>query len=503
MSQSLIERHRKHMREPVFALRVAGATHNVVASPSMAETALVSPTASSTGLLNLTLERVFGDRGAMCRLTAAELSHFYHKLPSLFMQEPFVSEASTSAVRLIEREVPNLVSFCRSVVDQTAWERNSNVVVNEESDTPTCEADLFALIRNFVGHVTMTIFMGRAFVDAFPGLLDDLWCLDEQAVYLSMGVPRWLPLPGMSGAYAARDRLLSALAVFHRAFAAWDDGRDPGPEFRDLDDVSEPVKQRVRFLRDKGLSAAASAPAHLSLLWSMNANLATIVAWNIFRAMATPDVHDQIEEEISLYARAFRPSREETGFPIQDPPKLSIDLDGLLRSCPLLRSCYYETLRIDSAAISIRELTDDLTLIDTRDGDEEDSHAIAEDRGCLSKFTLPRGDRLVVPHGVIQNDGHYFSNPASYDLTRFIVTEGENGPKKAYMHTMKPFGMGVSACKGQVFAERAAIAFTAAILSMWDIQPVAETGWTAPPRKYATAALLPAKDIRVRFKQRV
>lgn len=484
--------------EPVFGLYMQGVKQSVVLAPALAEKALASPEASHRELLDGLLERVFGDRGSARRMKPADHSLLHESIPRQLMQEPFVTQAAVSAARMIERETPELVSFCRSIVDQKQWERGSNVEVVEENGLAVCcVADFFALVRGFVGTTMTAVFMGQAFVDAFPGLLDDLWRLDSQYLALSMGLlPRWFPLPGASAAHTARDRLLRALAVFHGAFVAWDNGRDAGPEFRDLDDVAEPIKQHIRACRDLGLRPAACAPAHLALLWAINVNSATIVAWNLLRICADQDLLAAIRREIQPHVRAYRPSRQETGFPIPDPPRVSIDLDALLASAPLLKASYYETLRLDSASLSVRELTSELTLVGSTDGWTESDSAAAG-------YRLQQGDYVTVAHGVHQNDGRCFPEPARYDPTRFVVTDSQTRAQRADMRTIRPFGSGASACKGQAVAERTSMAFVAAIVSMWDIQPADGASWTIPGHKPASAAFLPDRDIRLQLRQRV
>ncbi|OJJ44166.1 hypothetical protein ASPZODRAFT_161257 [Penicilliopsis zonata CBS 506.65] len=494
-----ISRTWRSVKEPVFGLYMGGVKQNVVLSPPMIDSVLLSRDVSSDSTTKYILEKVFGDRGTQRRLKPEDSHAIHQKIPSQFMREPFLSDASTSLVRLIERETPNLVGFCQSMVDQAIWERCSQVIVPDDAaDSLVCEANMFSLVRNFVGHLTSTVFMGQAFVETFPGFLGDLWTLDNHAVALSMGVPFWIPLPGVSGAFTARERLLRSLTSFHQAFIQWDDGRNPGFELSDLDDVSEPIKERIRAFRDLGLSPRESAPAHLSLLWAMNANIAPMVFWTLLRILADPDLFVQIREEVAPFAKASRLTREETGFPFQEPPRISIDLDALLSSCPLLRASCYEALRLDCAPLSFRELTADVTIREP----EEDAFMNCSPQGPR-QYRLPKGEYVIIPHGVHQNDSAYFADPTKYDPSRFIVTDPDTQEKKADPRTVRPFSGGVLNFKLQQFSERELLAFVAAILLMWDIEPVGGKKWAIPGHKVATGAFLPSREIRVRIKSRV
>ncbi|PTU20898.1 hypothetical protein P175DRAFT_0438127 [Aspergillus ochraceoroseus IBT 24754] len=496
-----LEKARDSMKEPVFGIMVGGAKHNVVMSPSMVKSVLSFRGTASAPLINHALDKIFGDKGALQRLSPADHQVFYHNVPNQFMHEPFLSEGSTMVARLVERETPNLVTFCPSVVDQMPWERPAQVTVLDGTDTPACEVSFFALIRDFVGTVTTSSLFGQAILEAFPGLLEDVWKIDDNFTTLSMGPPRWLT-PGISAAYASRDRLLDMLAVFHQAFLIWDDGRDPGMEFRDLEDISEPIKNRIRMSRELGLSPKASAPGHLALLWAMNGNSPNIVFYHLLRLYSDPALLKDIRREIAPHVRVSRPTGDETGlFPIPEAPKISIDIEKLSDSCHLLKASFYECLRLDSAGLSFRQLTttSDLTLTET---DEE--AADAGRSGPSRSYTIKKDELLVVAHGVLHADPGQFSNPTQYDPRRFMHhTDPKTGTKRAKIDSITPFGGGMSACKGRAFAERKILALSAAILSMWHVEPVEGGGeFDIPGHRFSSAAFLPENDIRVRITPR-
>ncbi|KAB8214357.1 cytochrome P450 [Aspergillus novoparasiticus] len=495
---SFTEKTRDYMNAPVFGSYVGGTKHTTIVSPSMIKSIMQSKATTSAPLVNRALKAFGDDLGSLRDLNTTDYQVFHHKLPNLLMREPFITEASETTIQLLKREVPNFVTFCRSVVDQTLWERGSDVeVVDDNRDKPACEANLFDLVRGFIGNITTTTIMGQAILEAFPSLLDDLWVLDNRFPLLAIGVPRWAPLPGVPAAYAARDRILNSLAAYHQAFLQWDDGVDPGVKFRDLEDVSEPLKQRIRTSKNLGLSPRSSAPGHLSLLWAMNVNSSNIAFWYLVRLYNDPTLLEEIRKEISPYVKAHRPSREETGFPFEEPPRISLNLEGLLNSCPLLKASFYETLRLDSADMSFRKLTSDLTITESKED------VTNSDRTKPRSYKVYKGESLILHHGVLQNDSRYFSNPSQFDPLRFIITDPETGEKKADMHTIHPFGGGMSGCKGRTFAERQLLAFTAAMIVMWDIEPMDGSHFTVPRHRQSSGAYLPKNDIRVRIIARV
>ena len=478
-----------YMKEPVFSILMGGGRQNVVVSRSMAETVLSSPGISNSASVNRALEKVFGDRGLIRNLTPANRQLLDRNGVELLKRKQIADEACHRLKQLIQRETPNFVTFCRSVVDQVPWERGSQISVISDGDSATCETDFFTLVRSFVGHTMASVFMGQAILDDSPGFIQDLCSLDDRFMALMMG-STWLPITGLSAARLARDRLLDVLAVFQDAFCAWEDGVDPGVKFRDFDDVSEPFKQQARIFRKLGLSARASAPGHLSLLWTLIADISNITFWNILRIFADGALLDDIRKEIAPYTKASRPSREETGFPFQEPPTLRIDLEGLCNSCPLLKASCYETMRLDSAPLSFTELTSDLTV-------EESTQESIRPR----TYRLRKSENVAVPHGIFHNDSQSFSNPCQYDPLRFIRTDPETETRTAYMHTIRPLGsMLGSECS--YLLEKGMLAFTAAIVMVWEVEPVGDNG-TIPKHKPSMGAFLPRNDVRMRLRARV
>ncbi|KAL4900022.1 hypothetical protein BDW74DRAFT_171106 [Aspergillus multicolor] len=492
-----LEKTRNRLNETVFAIVMGGATHNVVMSPSMIKSVLTFRGVTTAPLVQHISKKILGDRRVFEKLNNADHHVFVHNIPNQFMHEPSLSQTSTAAAKFIQRETPNLVTFSAAPIDQMMWERPADAIV-VEGKGQLCEVDFFKLIRHFVGTVTTTSLFGQAILETFPTLLQDVWSVDDQFSTLSMGPPRHLT-PGISAAYIARDRLLDALAIFHQALLLWDEGKDLGMEFRDLrdlEDVSEPIKNRVRQAKDLGLSPQDSAPAHLALLWAMNGNSPNIVFYHLLRLYANPTLLEEIRKEIAPSVKVSRPTREETGFPILEAPRLSIDVDGLCGSSEMLKASFYETLRLDSAGLSFRQLTADLTLTET---EEEATNA---GRSTPQSYFLKNGELVVIPHGVVHNDPIQFSNPDQFDPLRFITTDPNTGQKRAKYETMTPFGGGMPACKGRAFAEKKILALSAAIVSLWEIAPADGKELQIPEHKISSAAFLPKNDVRVRISPR-
>lgn len=486
------------MNEPVFGIYIRGVKYNVVASPSMMKTVFSVKTATPRNqVLDQALQNVFGDRSLIRNLDLDRNQGLSDKATTILNEKAFVTEASSTITRLVQRDMPNLVSFCRSIVDQCPWERGiSGVEMPDEGDQTVCEANLFALVSNFIGHITSTFLMGGTFVENFPNLSEDLGRLDDCFVTLFVGTPRWAPHPAASAGHAASDRLHHIFSVFHRALTAWDDGIDPGIELRDLDDVSELVKDRMRTFRKLELSPGASAAGHLSLYYDLIEHTTKITFWTITHLFAEPSLLEQVRKEIASYVMASRLTREETGFPFDEPPRLSLDIEKVLTSCPLLKACYYETVRLHSAGISFKKLASDVTLSESA---EEAAYGLTEPR----TYKIAKGEDIIVPHGEYYHDARYFSNPEQYDPLRFLVTDPATGKQRADQSIIAPFADGLYGSTNNGLIERAILTFTAGIVALWDIEPTSGKILSVPGHKTSWGAFRPTKELRVRMKLRV
>lgn len=485
------------MNEPVFSIYLRGVKHHVVTSPSIMKKILSLEQNSNSEVLDQALQNVFGDRSLIRNLNLDSNREIKDPASTVLNEDSFVDKASAAITSLVQHNMPNLVSFCRSPVDQNPWERGiSQVEIPDEASQTICEANLFGLLSNFIGHVTSNFLMGESFVENFPNTSEDLGRLDDTFVTLFVGTARWAPHPAASAGHAASDRLRHIMSVFHRALTAVEDGIDPGVELRDLDDASELVKERMRTFRKLNLTAGASAAGHLSLYYDLVEHTTKICFWAITHLFADPTLLDQVRKEMAPYVIASRATRQETGFPIDEPPRLTVNIESVVTSCPLFKACYYETVRLHSAGISFKKSASDLILSEST---EEAAYGLTEPR----KYKIHKGERIIVPHGAYYHDSRYFSNPDQFDPLRFLVTVPETGTQRADSNILAPFAEGLYGSTDNRFTERSILTFIAGVVAMWDIEPKSGKYLTVPAHKTSWGAFRPTRDLRVRMKTRV
>lgn len=193
-------------------------------------------------------------------ITSCLQRHFGHRCAS-----NMVLDINT----LVQDHIPDLVSTNQSIIDQEPWERaaNSRIVLTKglvRHQAVAVEVSLYALIRTFVGHLTISGFWGTEYTEDYDLFLVDLWNLDSCWKYLALGLPRWLPISGLGTAYAARRNLLHVIGAHHSLNAG-----------HTRSTPREPCGRTCRFLNERNsiwrihkTPADVRIPADLGLVWT-------------------------------------------------------------------------------------------------------------------------------------------------------------------------------------------------------------------------------------------
>ena len=395
------------------------------------------------------------------------------------MKEDFVVPALSGTVKAVEDNISTMVSGLASPVDMTRWERTSEVEVappDRGYDLAwVAEANLYNLIRDFVGDLTTGVLMGTDFAANFPNILEDVWALDKVLIPLLLGAPEWLP--SMRAGVRARSRIQDAIKEHHIAYLKHVRGEEPGSRWENMDDVSSVMKNRILVWEEHEASIDVSTRAQVPILWAMNVNAPVVIFWMVWYIFSNPALLQEIREEVAPYVKVRKQDSFALGG-IKEKEKAEIDLEGLRKKCPLLQGAFLETMRIETAGSSYKYVKEELMLEES----EEDAVIFGRSKDDRRKYVFNKGEYLVVPHSFHQNDERYFSNPEKFDARRFWIQEGEKGGDGAVRvdyKTMRPWGGGNEVCKGRKFAEYEVVLFVAAVATFWEIEPAAEKPWYA------------------------
>lgn len=498
------------MDEPVVALQMGLQTQYLVYSPDMIKTLIKSGDARSEVYFPRVMEYFVGDNGAFRRLSSQARQAIDATLIPL-TQEPYLTKITSALAKALERETADFVSFNRSLIDQMIWERNTGISVEDSNgiNSQSCQVGLFALTRSFASYHITYVLMGQALLDFHPGIVDDLMSWDQEYVRLIAGVPRWIPSPGISAAYAARDRVQKTISVLQASFSALEDGRNAPLEFRDLDDVSDLVQERMRCWRTSGISASLSARLDAWLLWKMTTDASKLVFWNILRVFSDPDLLSAVRKEIEPYVKVSRSDPKVTGLPIAEPPRLSIDTEKLFTSCVLLKATFAETIRLDANPISYRQLTADLTLTES----EEDATIFGRDSEMNPRsYQFYKNDIIGLASGAHHADSRYYRDSKRFTPHRFLSRAASPpSSSKSKKNDEKPPTTTFDWQTVQTFAgdetfstliEREIMLITASIISLWDVESVdGKKDLKIPGHSLSANAFLPSSDVRVRLRR--
>lgn len=309
-------------------------------------------------------------------------------------------------------------------------------------------------------------------------------------MYLATGLPRWFPFPPLTTAHLARRRMFQALRSFAQAMEASKNNHDAGVEWHNLDDVSALIDSRTDMYRRYGFTIEARAAFECSLLWAMNANANPLIFWMLNHVYADKDLLAKLREEVAPYVHAIQPKQ---AFGIPEPPRLeAVDQEGLLAHCPLLKSCYIETLRVDTAIYGLRVMKKDFVL-QGRDKTAE-------------KFLLTKGSYAHVANDMHHKDPKYFKDAEKWQADRHVVyVDDREGEKwvSVEMGSIRPFGGGHNMCKGRAYAQKEVLVFAAAIISFWEIEAAGGGSWKMPRPQRATGTYSTNDKTKVWVKRRV
>lgn len=253
-------------------MNLGGYTHNIVHSPALIKSVLQQRpgVVEYDSIIWYMCHTVFG---ALPQDQTAYLEAFYDvhdAVTSCLLKGRHLTDMLSGAVGNMQEQIPNLVSFSSSVIDQAPWERASRAEVGSATAglEQHVEADLCSLIRHFLGHASAPALLGQAFLEQFPDAVSDAFEFDAGFILLALKLPRWLPIRPLTRAHIARSRLLSAFTVWHRALDRISMGMEVGVEWGEMDDVSEVMRRRNEAWRKHGLSPATRAAGDLGLFWA-------------------------------------------------------------------------------------------------------------------------------------------------------------------------------------------------------------------------------------------
>ncbi|KAE9969005.1 hypothetical protein BLS_003431 [Venturia inaequalis] len=476
--ESVLKDARKSSPAGVFALRLASKRHNFIYSPILIKTLLAQDESSiSEEPYRVKLmKNAFG-------LSAKEASLYQAIIPQLdaaILPHLRLSEVSKETLREtmthLEGNLPDLITFNPSMVDQEPWERLAYLEPTEDEEG--VKASLLPLVFLFMTHMTTDSLITQSILsdsdhhEIAPLLLSFI----QSFQLLLTGLPRTIPHPSLPSAHITRRKLLSHLSTLTEEVLEDAEMQGPLLEARQaiLDEDQVPQNVRTADL--------------LALLWSVN--MPHVLAfWMLAHIISDPNVLADIRAETSKYATAVQ-EQAIMGFSV--PPRVSIDAKGLLTQCPLLKSAYIETVRLYSRGSRAGIVTKDFEL---------ESQEATKVFKSGEKWAFKKGEWVDLSNWLSNTDPSNFADAGKWNAACHIVEDG-NGVKSAeWGNVLKDFGVvGSEDVKDQ--CEMMCLSFIAGTLALWDFEPAGTKGWVIPKAQFAVGVALPSGDFRAIIKKR-
>ncbi|KAF2205808.1 hypothetical protein GQ43DRAFT_477048 [Delitschia confertaspora ATCC 74209] len=368
----------------VFAYSLAGAKHNVILSPQLLEEAL-----KNQEVLDEAEIHTWFVPGNTFLLPSAAKKQYLQLRPAIsealqkeIFQGEHLKELLSSSLEVLSQTLPDLISFNSSIVDQLPWERVSDIELTDGTEEAECE--LYTLINEYLCAVIIPPIIGEQFSESYQLLATDLATINQSFYLLALGLPRWVPFPGLPGASFARKRLLQNLTDHIRSI--------PGPaspkmtgevDGHDSDSETDaesptPLSALNKLFYEHNLPVQARAAIVLELIHSIVSEAVPLAFWTLLHIYSsssrpipgrksTSDEElsplEQIIRETKSWAEGVQPPSIHPAFP--SPPRITFKSSTQLsdsNSFPYLRSCIEETCRLYSAPLRTSRLRKTLIL---------------------------------------------------------------------------------------------------------------------------------------------
>ncbi|KAK4088466.1 hypothetical protein Purlil1_7345 [Purpureocillium lilacinum] len=291
--------------------------------------------------------------------------------------------------------------------------------------------NFYLWLRELMTMATTTALMGDKNPLLHDGkLVDDLWCWEN-------AIPKMLITPWHSvtnaDAFRSREKLQKALGDYYA---------DRGDHHESAAAVTS---ARAAVLRKYGLPDSEIGRFEASLLQLATGNTVPTTFWMVANVFTRFDVVERLRAELEPLAQ-----RKE-GRNI-----VTINITKFDETCPLLVSCYRESIRLSNHALCVRRVMEE-TVISNGKGDS---------------FLLKKGSDVQIPAGFTHRTEEVWgANAAEYEADRFVgrqaklSAQAEKNKRNSYI----PFGGGKHLCPGRNFAFAEILGTAAALILAFDM----------------------------------
>ncbi|KAK3388670.1 cytochrome P450 [Sordaria brevicollis] len=272
------------------------------------------------------------------------------------------------------------------------------------------------------------------------GVIDALWDFEHNMGPLVFG---FLPSIIARRAYLARKKVQSALFPY---FSARHYDTDPSTSYF--------IRARTRLLKRYDLPDDEMAKNEVAITLVSTTNVLSTLFWCIAEIWTRPDLLQQVRAEALL--AVFGDSQKAFADEDMGTRTITIPAAGLDAKCPLLASCFRESIRLASQIVTARRVLKDTTLTDPVSG---------------RSYLLKADTNVMMPAKVVhRNTAVWGADAEEFNPRRFMWEE--LGPKveRQRKAAFVPFGGGKHMCPGRHFAFTENLALMAALAIGFEIE---------------------------------
>ncbi|XP_012987573.2 cytochrome P450 7B1 [Esox lucius] len=278
-----------------------------------------------------------------------------------------------------------------------------------------------------------------------------------------------IPIFFLRGTKAIRDKLIN---YFHpKKMSSWSN-------------TSGFIKERAALFEQYDcLGDIDKAAHHFAILWASVGNTVPATFWAMYYLVIHPEALAVVREEIHSVLRVSGIEADLN----KDIFLTREQLDRLL----YLESSINESLRLSSASMNIRVAQEDFSLRLERE----------------RSIKVRKGDIISLYPQSMHMDPEIYENPEVYKFDRYIEDGKEktdfykDGQRLKYYRM--PFGSGSTKCPGRYFAMNEIKQFLSLLLLYFDMEVVeGQTACTQDPSRAGLGILLPATDVKIRYRLR-
>ncbi|KAI4639562.1 uncharacterized protein J4E78_010889 [Alternaria triticimaculans] len=219
--------------------------------------------------------------------------------------------------------------------------------------------DLYAFLEYHLSYGITETLLGSSIIESYPEIVTDLWIHIEATDQFFMGLPRFV----IPKAYAARDRLLSAIRT-------WTIKSEALRQANAVNTVWDPVagsgllQEREKLYSEMpGHGIEGRSAQTLGLLYGGTSLTVPVTFWYLFETLRNPDLQQRVLSEMQSH--------------VHEKTKAYNFMQ--LTSRPLFQSLHAETTRMYSSNLAVREVTSETWKLD-------------------GKYTVPKGTQVFISH---------------------------------------------------------------------------------------------------------